>query len=254
MAAAFWTALYVATLQMVILFRFGQAILRNLWHRLQVAEVIEEGPGVVSLRITGRHLDWLNARAGQFFLWRFLDSERWQEAHPFSLSAAPDGKSLRITVKALGDFTRRIGEIKPGTRAVVEGPFGSFTREARSRERVALIAGGVGITPIRALLEEMSGDLVLIYRARHENDLIFRDELEGLARERGIAIHYMADDRRWPDNERLLSADHLRTLVPDISHRDAYVCGPPAMMQSVLRGLRAAGVPRRHIHTDQFAY
>ncbi|HEX8917732.1 MAG TPA: ferric reductase-like transmembrane domain-containing protein, partial [Chloroflexota bacterium] len=108
-AAAAWTALYLVTLQLVILFRFGQPLVRTVFHRLRVEEVIEEGPGVVSLRITGRHLRWLNARAGQFFLWRFLDRERWREAHPFSLSAAPDGTSLRITVKALGDFSANLG-------------------------------------------------------------------------------------------------------------------------------------------------
>jgi predicted ferric reductase len=90
---------------------------------------------------------WLNSRAGQFFLWRFLDRERRQEAHPFSLSAAPDGKSLRITVKGLGDFSQHIGEIRPGTPVIIEGPFGSFTADARSRERVALITGALESHP-----------------------------------------------------------------------------------------------------------
>jgi predicted ferric reductase len=254
LAAAFWTALYVATLQLIILFRFGQPIVRNLWHRLRVDEVTEEGPGVVSLRITGHHLAWLNARAGQFFLWRFLDRERWQEAHPFSLSAAPDGKSLRITVKDLGDFSQRIGEIAPGTRVLLEGPFGSFTDEARSRERVLLIAGGVGITPIRALLEEMSGDLVLIYRATREDDLLFRDEFDALARERDITIHYVIGDRRAPGNGQLMSAQHLRELVPDMGRREIYLCGPTAMMRSIRTNAQRAGVPAQHIHFDAFAY
>lgn len=228
--------------------------MRNLWHRLRVTEVIEEGPGVVSLRITGHHLDWLHARAGQFFLWRFLDRERWQEAHPFSLSAAPDGKSLRITVKDLGDFSNGMGAIRPGTPILVEGPFGSFTDEARSREHVLLIAGGVGITPIRALLEEMSGNLTLIYRATQDDDLLFRDELEDLARTRGITIHYVIGDRRAPGKAGLLSVQHLRKLVPDVARREVFLCGPSAMMQSVRVNLRHAGVQARHIHFDQFAY
>ncbi|HEX6509095.1 MAG TPA: ferredoxin reductase family protein [Chloroflexota bacterium] len=254
LAAAFWTSLYVATLQLIILFRFGQTIVRNLWHRLRVTEITREGSNVVSLRITGHHLDWLNARAGQFFLWRFLDSERWQEAHPYSLSAAPDGKSLRITVKDLGDFSSRIGAIKPGTPVMIEGPFGSFTDEARSRERVLLIAGGVGITPIRALLEEMSGDLTLIYRASREADLIFRDELEELAREQGITIHYVIGERRVPGNAHLMSVQHIRKLVPDVARREIYLCGPSGMMRSVRTSLQHAGVLAQHIHFDQFAF
>ncbi|HEX8917030.1 MAG TPA: ferredoxin reductase family protein [Chloroflexota bacterium] len=254
MAAAFWTALYVVTLELVVLFRFGQLVVRNLWHRLRVAEVAEESPGVVSLRITGHHLSWMKVRAGQFFLWRFLDPERWQEAHPFSLSMAPDGQSLRITVKDLGDFSKHIGEITPGTPVVVEGPFGSFTAGAQSSDHVALIAGGVGITPIRALLEEMSGDLVLIYRATREEDVIFRDELDALARERGIKIHYVVGDRQTPGNEYLLSTPHLRQLIPDIARRAIYLCGPPAMMRMIRTNVIRAGVPGRHIHTDQFAF
>lgn len=254
LAAAFWTALFVSTLQLIVLFRFGQPILRNLWHRLRVTEVTYEGPEVISLRITGHHLDWLNARAGQFFLWRFLDRERWQEAHPFSLSAAPDGKSLRITVKALGDFSRDLRTIKPGTPVMFEGPFGAFTDEARSQERVLLIAGGVGITPIRALLEEMSGDLSLIYRVSHENDVLFRDELEELARRRHIAVHYVVGDRKTAADKKLLSVRHLRQLVPDVARREIYLCGPSAMMRAVRANLHHAGVPEQHIHFDQFAY
>jgi predicted ferric reductase len=254
LAAAFWTALYIATLQLVLLFRVAQPIIRALWHGMRVAEVIEEAPGIVSLRITGRHLGWLNARAGQFFHWRFLDPMRWRESHPFSLSAAPDGTSLRITVKGLGDFSSRIGEIKPGTRVIAEGPFGSFTDDARSRHRVALIAGGVGITPIRALLEEMSGDLVLIYRVARKEDLIFREELERLASERGITIHYVVGDHRDPQHAHLMSGAHIRKLLPDIADREIYLCGPPAMMRSLERSVRQAGARPELIHIDQFAF
>src|SRR5256714_3336535 len=149
-AADYWRGLYLATLGLVVGFRFFSPIAKAVRHRLRVSEVVTEGPGVVSLRITGRRLDRLNARAGQFFLWRFLDRKRMWSSHPFSLSQAPDGRSLRITVKALGDFSGRLRDVKPGTRVVAEGPFGVFTEAARKRDKVALIAGGIGITPIRS--------------------------------------------------------------------------------------------------------
>jgi predicted ferric reductase len=260
-AAAFWTALYVATLLLVVLFRIVQPIARHSWHRLRVAEVIEEGPGVISLRITGHHLRSLHAHAGQFFLWRFLDRGRWTEAHPFSLSAAPDGESLRITVKSLGDFTSGLRDIKPGTPVIAEGPFGTFTEEARTRDRVALIAGGIGITPVRALLEEMSGAergsmtgrIALVYRVVREEELVFRQELEALARERDIIIHFVLGDHRTPGNERLMSADHLRELIPNIASREIYLCGPRAMMRTVEKSVRRLGIPSRYIHKDEFA-
>ncbi len=251
-AAAYWTALYIVTLQLVVLFRVLQPLVRALWHGMRVVDVTAEGPGVFSLLIAGRHMDWMDVHAGQFFLWRFLAPGMWRESHPFSLSAAPQGNSLRITVKALGDFSTALANIKPGTRVVAEGPFGSFTSEARRHEGAVLIAAGIGITPIRALLEEMTGDLTLIYRAVREDDLIFRHELNRLAR-RGIKVHYAIGDHRLPEHRHLLSAPHLRDLVPDIAERDVYLCGPSAMMRSVKRTLRRIGVPKAAIHTDEFA-
>ena len=253
-AAAYWTALYLVTLALVILFRLAQPALHAFRYQLRVAEVNQESPTVVSLRITGRHLDRMGARAGQFFLWRFVTWRLVWQSHPFSLSAAPDGQSLRITVKSLGDFTSRISEIRPGTRVVGVGPFGLFTDAVRRRDRVVLIAGGVGITPIRSLLEEMSGDLVLIYRVVHDTEIVFRAELEALAQERGIRLCYVTGDHRVPGGEQLMSSDHLRELIPDIAQREVYVCGPPAMSSVVESQVRRAGVPPRYIHNESFAY
>lgn len=252
-AADYWRALYLGTLGLLVAFRILGPALNALRYRLRVAEVVAEGPGIVSLRITGRRLDRLDASPGQFFLWRFLDRKRWWAAHPFSLSEAPDGRSLRITVKALGDFSSRLAEIAPGTRVAAEGPFGVFTAAARRRDKVALIAGGIGITPIRALMEDMSGDVIVIYRVVRDEDVIFRDELEELARERGITLSFVIGDHATEDGARLLSPTHLQELVPDIAERQVYVCGPPAMTEFLGRNVRRANVPPRFIHTEKFA-
>jgi predicted ferric reductase len=203
--------------------------------------------------MTGRNLERLGARAGQFFIWRFLTRDRWYSPHPFSLSRAPDGKSLRITVKALGDFTRKIGEIAPGTRVLAEGPFGVFTVDARRRRKILLIAGGIGITPIRALMEDMEPGAVVIFRTLRHDDVVFRNELEPLARKRGIELLFIAGDHATEDGARLLTPAHLRELVPDIRERDVYVCGPPAMTDAIERNVRGTGVSSRHIHTERFA-
>jgi predicted ferric reductase len=256
-ARAYWYGLYVLTLGALLVFRLGVPIARTLWHRLHVARVVEEAPGVVSIEISGVRLHRLRARAGQFFTWRFLTRDRWWEAHPFSLSAAPDGHRLRITVKGVGDFTAAMGAIKPGTRVVLEGPFGSFTAAARRRPRVALIAGGVGITPIRALLEDLAGgpgDITLVYRAMRADDVILRKELDALARWRGADVHYVVGDHRDRDGRELLSPEHLQQLVPDIAERDVYVCGPPAMTEATRASLSRSGVSRRHIFTERFAF
>ncbi len=249
-ARAYWVGLYVATAAVVVLYRFGAPLARSVRHRLRVVRVVEEAPGVVSVEVGGVALDRLRARSGQFFAWRFLTRDRWHEAHPFSLSAAPDGRRLRITVKGLGDFTERLRTIPPGTRVIAEGPFGTFTADRRRRPAVALIAGGVGITPIRALLEDMPGEgpIDVVYRATRDDDVILRAELDELAARRGARVHYVVGEReRWPPEE-------LVALVPDIADRDVYVCGPPAMTSATRDTLERSGVSGRHIVVERFAY
>lgn len=245
-AADYWRALYVATLALIVGFRVVIPIVNAFRYRLRVAEVVPEGPGVVSIRMTGRRLDRMHAQAGQFFEWRFLN--RWWTSHPFSLSEAPDGRSLRITVKALGDHTAALASLPVGTRVLAEGPFGVFTDAARRRVKRLLIAGGIGITPVRALVERSPGDVV-VYRAIREDELVLRDELEEL----GADVHYVVGDHAAPDGDRLLSPEHLLELVPDLAERDVYVCGPPGMTDFAVRNVRAAGVARRHIHVERFA-
>ncbi len=252
-AADYWRALYVATIVLLVGFRIVAPAVAAFRHRLLVAAVVEEGPGVVSLWITGHRLDRLRADAGQFFLWRFLTRDRWWKAHPFSLSAAPDRRSLRITVKALGDDTARIGDIPVGTRVIAEGPFGVFTEASRRREKVLLIAGGIGITPVRALLQRLRGDVLVLYRVVSDADIVFRHELDELTRASGAVLRYVVGDHTTDEGRDHLSPAHLLELVPDIAERDIYVCGPPALADMVSRHVREAGVRRRQIHTERFA-
>jgi len=254
--ADYWIALYVVTLALLVCFRLARPAWGAFHYRLRVAEVIREAPGVVSLYITGHHLDRLDAHAGQFMLWRFLTRGRWWQAHPFSLSAAPDGRSLRLTVKGVGNFTSRIADVPPGTAVLAEGPFGTFTAIRRTRPRVALIAGGIGITPIRALFEELPAaprELALIYRVIREEDLVFRTELEEIARERGADLFFVVGDHRTIAGRDLLSATHLLELIPDIAEREVYLCGPHPMMLRAEGSLRGAGVPGSQIHSERFA-
>jgi len=248
----YWRILFFGTLALLA-FRVLSPLVNVLRFGLRVEEVIAEGPTVTSIRITGRRLDRLGARPGQFFLWRFVTRGYWWTAHPFSLSAAPDGRSLRISVKAAGGHTSRMGSIPVGTRVVAEGPFGGFTESARQRAKVLLVAGGIGITPIRALAETMDGDLVVIHRVLRDSDVVFREELEQLAARRRLVVHYIVGDHRDEESRHLLSTEHLRELVPDIAERDVYLCGPPGMVAWMLSNIRRAGVSRRRLNVERFA-
>ncbi|WP_033262757.1 ferredoxin reductase family protein [Amycolatopsis vancoresmycina] len=262
-ATAFWWTAYAAAAGAVLVFRVGRPVWLNARHRLVVEQVVPEGRGVVSVYLRGRDLGRLPTAAGQFCVWRFA-GPGWTRGKPFSLSAAPDGHRLRITAKDLGPGSRRLTTLRPGTRAFFEGPYGRLTATVRKGPKIALFAAGIGITPMRALLEELPyrpGEAVLFHRAARPEDLLFRQELEDLAARRGIRIHHLLG-RRSPDRPSWLPAGYapvpdeqvLRHLVPDIADHDVYVCGPDAWTDAVLDGARRAGVPADRVHHERFAW
>ncbi|MEU0893660.1 ferredoxin reductase family protein [Streptomyces massasporeus] len=248
-ATAYWYGVWGLALASVCAGRLVLPLWRNLRHRLRVTAVVPESEDVVSVYITGRDLDRLPARAGQFFLWRFLTKDRWWQANPFSLSAAPDGRTLRLTAKRAGDGSAALRHLKVGTRVFAEGPYGAFTTLHRTRPDAVLIAGGVGVTPIRALLEELHGHAVVIYRVATDRDAVLHDELRDLALARGAELHLVTGP---PVPDRLAPRE-LARLVPDIADRDVYLCGPPPMMNAVLGSLRELGVPGPQTHFERFS-
>ena len=251
---AYWWLLWGLAIGALLVGRVVTPLMLNARHKLRVAAVVPESDTVTSVYVEGRDLDQLQARPGQFFIWRFLGHNRWWQANPFSLSAAPDGRHLRLTAKAVGTTSAGLRSIPVGTRVFVEGPYGAFTTMHRSREATALIAGGVGITPVRALLEELSGPVTLLYRVQSAPDAVLLQELQDLARARGARLHVLTGRTGAGEPPNLpFEPCNLAGLVPDITERDVYVCGPPAMTSAVLRSLRALGVPRRQIHAERFA-
>ncbi|MEA3019082.1 MAG: hypothetical protein QOI47_606 [Actinomycetota bacterium] len=257
LARAWWVALYIAVFAAILWWRVALPILFNLRHRLVIDGVRHEADGVVSIYLRGRDLGAIDAVPGQFMLWRFLTGDGWARAHPFSFSAAPNARHLRITVKDLGDDTRRHQKLKPGVRAFAEGPYGTFTADKRTRRRVALIAGGIGITPLRALLEALPGkpgDITLLYRAARESDVTFRKELDLFVDRRGVDVRVLVGADIGDDQTDRLGVPALRRHVPDIAERDVYLCGPGPMVDAVNRRLRMLKVPSAQIHFERFEY
>jgi predicted ferric reductase len=251
-ARFWWSAMYLTVALLVVWYRILVPWRAFTRHGFRVLGVRAEAPGVVSVYIGGSRLDELAAEPGQFFRWRFLNRSLWWQSHPYSLSAAPGRDRLRITVKDLGDHSRSLGYLRPGTRVWVEGPFGAFTADDARRGAV-LLAGGVGITPLRAMFASLPGRVTLIYRARSWSDVVFRDELDAIARARGARVHYVVGSRAELGGDPLTAAV-LRRLVPGLHKQDVYVCGPTGMMASAVAALADAGVPRRRVHFESFEF
>jgi predicted ferric reductase len=259
-ATVYWWSLWALAAGAVLIWRVGLPLWRNLRHRLHVTSVVPEGDGVVSVYITGQRLHRLPARAGQFLSWRFLDRPGWTRGNPYSLSAAPNGRGLRITVKDLGDGSGRLTALHPGTPVLFEGPFGRLTHRVRTRRRVALIGAGVGVAPLRALAEELDyapGDAVLLHRFTDRP--LFERELHDLVHQRGLEVRWLRGHRRSADSwlaegVEVDDVTALRFWVPDLAERDVYVCGPERWTEAVSRAIAAAGVPETRLHVEKFGW
>ncbi|MEU1889109.1 ferric reductase-like transmembrane domain-containing protein [Micromonospora sp. WMMD987] len=247
-----WTAGYLLVAAALAWGRLVAPLRLNLRHRLRVADVVAESPDTVSIYLTGRRLFQLDLLGGQYLRWRFLTRRCWWQSHPFSPSAAANGRWLRLTVKVVGGHTADLRDLEPGTRVWVEGPSGTCTAAHRTRERALLIAGGSGIGPLRAMLEELPPGAALIYRARTPADVLLQHELDWLAQARQTAVWYVIGSRDDAGPRQVMSPDGLRRLVPDLTRRDVYLCGPQGLVDSSVRALRRAGVPRRQIHLAPF--
>ena len=247
-----WSLLYASVAALLVWYRVISPLRSSARHRFHVVALRRESPDVVSVYIGGQHLDELQADPGQFFRWRFLTPGMWWSSHPYSLSAAPRPDVMRITVKDRGDHSGALRLLRPGTRVIAAGPYGAFT-PARDGRRVLLLAGGVGITPLRAMFATLPGEVTLIYRASSPEDVVFGPELDAIARDRGAAVHYLIGSRSRLGADPL-TADRLLSIVPGLHRYDVYVCGPAGMTESAIGALTAAGVPRGQIHHESFEF
>jgi predicted ferric reductase len=263
-ATVFWWGLYAVCAGAVLVFRVGLPTWRSFSAPLRVLDVRAEGPGVTTVTVGGRGVRRMPVRAGQFFQWRFLDGPGWSRGNPYSISAAPDGRTLRFTAAHVGDGSARLASLTPGTRVMVEGPYGRLHSGVRAHRKVLLMGSGIGITPMRALLEELDqapGDVTVVHRVRSRREAVLTDEIGTLARARG-ARYLLVEGPRVPDRNSWLPAQArhltdvqaLREIVPDIADHDVYVCGSDGWMTAARTAAIDAGVPHDAVHLERFAY
>ena len=256
----YWIALYVIAFGGIGIYRFVIPVVRSVRHDVRIERIERVSDDVVSIYLRGRDLTALGSGGGQYFVWRFWSARTWWHSHPISLSAVPTETELRITVRELGKGTAQIARLRRGTRVWLEGPYGLFTDAGRTAPKLAVVAAGIGITPIRALLEHSRlapNEATILLRGTSESETYLLDELTAYAAERQAAL-YTSLGRRARGSRSWLSAHDaergvsLRSTFPDLLKSDLYVCGPGVWAEQVVSEARAAGVPSHQIHFERF--
>lgn len=253
----YWYLAYLFVFGNFIYARFLLPLYRLKKYSFTVDELVPENSGATSVFIKGKNLATWKIEAGQFINVRFLTKNFWWQSHPFSVSSLPKNDRLRITVKSLGDFTSKVQALKKGTRVLVEGPYGIFTPNPAPQTKYLFIAGGVGITPIYCLAEKIAAhnDIVILYCNKTSDDIIFKKELEELAQKQRLKLHYiMSNEENFKGEKGRIDEEKIMRLVPDASFRQAYICGPTPMMESLLKILQKIGIHKEHIHYEKFGW
>ncbi len=247
----FWVVAWLLTAGIIIVFRIGFPIYRSISLKLKVVEVKNENDNIVSIVCRGHDVNRLKMDGGQFFCWRFLTKGMWYQSHPFSLSSLPRGDYIRLTVKDAGDFSSSLRNLKVGTRVAVEGPYGNFTKRFQIHKKAVFIAGGIGVTALRSLTEDLppKSNPIVVVRASREEDLIFHDELLELVKYRRGELHELVGSRK--DVE--ISAKSLLKISPDIAKRDVFVCGSSEFVNQIVSIAYSLGVNTNAIHHEAFA-
>lgn len=248
LARSYWYALYIFVAVNVLWWRFGLSTLNLLRYRFQVSRAVQETATTTSVYIRGRGLGRWKIRPGQFVMVRILAWPYIKDEHPFSVSRLPQDDEFRLTVRDVGDYTNAVRSLQPGAYVLTAGPFGRFTGAVAATDKRLFIAGGVGITPIRTLAEEAIGqgkDSVLLYGSRSPDDVVLKQEIDGLSKQ-GLRTVYMYDRNGHIDGAL------IKKQVPDYQERDVYLCGPPPMMEGIIRDLHGLGVKPEHLHYERF--
>lgn len=261
--AGVWLTLFgVAIASLVYVYLVEPLLQRNQAWRvasvkplaLKTWELTLEPENHTGLKFVAGQFAWINVGNSSFSL----------HENPFSISSAPgDGSAIQFVIKELGDFTGTVGRIEPGTKAHIDGPHGNLTISGRGEPGIALIAGGVGIAPLLGILGQLKIDKdsrpsVLVYANRVEEQIVYRDELETLARDHGTELVQVLSEppQGWSGPVGWVDSKLLRDIFGSQERkRWLYVlCGPVAMMEAVERGLLDIGVPHHNIVSERFDY
>jgi predicted ferric reductase len=232
----------------------GKILIRKYQYYVDDVQVVGGSVTQLVMRPVKRKMSY---EPGQFVFIRFLFSGvdaingEW---HPFSISSSPHDDYLRLSVKALGDYTNELGKLKKGAIADIEGAYGKFTYTNFKNKNQIWVGGGIGITPFLSMagtLKPNSGYTVdLYYAVKTRSELI---DIQLLA---DVANAQSGKFRIIPfvsAEHGLMTADIIEKTSNGVKGKEFFICGPPGMMKALRKQLREKGLPNRTIHTEEFA-
>lgn len=222
-----------------------------------IKEIIYVTPMVTTIKID---LNW-DFKPGQFGFISVKLDDKWQPWHPFSISTSPENNFISFTIKNLGDFTSRINELNVGDKVRVDLAYGGFSTAYFNDSRYVFIAGGVGITPIFSNISALYNSksqvkVVLLYSLNTEDEIIFREELELMFKDRpDWDLKYVITfQRNWVGYKGFISSKNIKELCNNDFNGTFFLCGPLPMVSSLKKYLKSIGKRRKDIRTEEFKF
>lgn len=194
--------------------------------------------------------------AGQFIFIGFSDKNIGTETHPFSVSSGEDDEFLAVTVKNLGDYTANLSNLRIGSRALIECPFGLFSYKNTTRKNQVWIAGGIGITPFlsmaKSLKAEENYNIDLYYCTKNKEDAVFMDMLQNKSAFLNNTlkiIGFYSEERGY-----YINAEVIRDNSGPLENKDIFICAPPAMIQTLREQFKSINIDKKLIHSEEFNF
>lgn len=232
----------------------GNIFVRRSPYKVERVDVVAGNTIAVEMTPIERPIDF---RPGQFVFVRFLWTTKdgiIKEAHPFSIASAPAEKTLRLYMKALGDYTTSLKRLQPGTIAEIEGAFGRFSYTQFGDTPQVWIAGGIGVTPFLSMARSFgqnSPQVDMFYSVVKKEELLDQQALSEFLPQHYQQFKYFTYVAE--EQPGFLTAQYIQDKIGPLKGKEIFICGPPPMMKSMRAQLRALGIPNRKIHTEEFS-
>ena len=247
-----WIFYYATVFGLLLRYRVWAPIALSFSNRPRIEKVVRENSDTISLHLKTRNRRLKKAQGGQYFNIRVLEDTKWWEAHPYSLSSSPKNGKLVFTIKELGDHSSWLSNLPAGTPVQIEGPYGIFTVNRLRGNKVLFIAGGIGITPMKAMLEDLplGSTGKVLWRVSKAEDLVLKEDIQTLCDERGIELITIVgpreDNQLWLE-KAVVSADNYKDY-------EVFICASKGLIEMSKETLLHLGLKKKNIYTEEFEF